>query len=124
MCGACVSVCPAYLVVSDERVTARGKLLTVKAMSRGERISREHAHRIFLCMRCKACEQVCQSKLELMSVFDTLEKELEAEHGKDLQEIEKFIKYAESTPEYDKLVERGLVLGAPRHGMGGGEADV
>jgi len=124
MCGACVSVCPAYLVVSDERVTARGKLLTVKAMSRGERISREHAHRIFLCMRCKACEQVCQSKLELMSVFDALEKELEAEYGKDLQEIEKFIKYAESTPEYDKLVERGLVLGAPRHGMGGGEADV
>ena len=124
MCGACVSVCPAYVVASDERVTARGKLLTVKAMARGQQISKEHAHRIFLCMRCKACEQVCQSKLELISVFDALEKELEELYGKDQQEIEKFIKYAESTPLYDKLVERGLVLGAPRHGMGGGEANV
>ena len=124
MCGACVGVCPAYLVVSDERVTARGKLQTVKAMTRGQPVSKEHAHRIFLCMRCKACEQVCQSKLELIPVFDALEKELEEMHGKDSQEIEKFIKYAESTPEYDELVERGLVLGAPRHGMEGEETDV
>jgi len=27
-------------------------------------------------------------------------------------------------PEYDKLVERGLVIGAPKHGMGGGASDV
>jgi ferredoxin len=124
MCGACVSVCPAYMIVGDERVTGRGKLLTVKAMARGARITKEHSDRIFLCMRCKACEQVCQSKLELISVYDALEKELERLHGKDEQEIEKFIRYAESTPEYDELVQRGLVLGAPKHGMGGGRADV
>jgi len=124
MCGACVSVCPAYLVVGDERVTGRGKLLTTKAMARGTKISKEHAHRMFLCMKCKACEQVCQSKLELVSAYEILEKELESEYGKDAAEIEKFIRYTENTKEYDDLIERGLVVGAPRHGMGGGASDV
>jgi FAD/FMN-containing dehydrogenase/ferredoxin len=124
MCGACVSVCPAYLAVNDERVTGRGKLLAVKTMARGSKISKEHSDRIFLCMKCKACEQVCQSKLELVAAYEALEKELEQMHGKDMQEIEKFIRYVENMPEYDKLVERGLVLGAPRHGMGGGASDV
>ncbi len=124
MCGACVSVCPAYMVVRDERVTARGKLLTAKAMARGEKISKEHAQRTFLCMRCKACEQVCQSKLDLISAYEILEEELEALCGKDAAEIEKFIRYTENTPEYDDLIKRGLVLGAPKHGMGGERADV
>jgi glycolate dehydrogenase FAD-linked subunit len=124
MCGACVSVCPAYLVVGDERVTARGKMLTAKAMARGAKISKEHAQRTFLCMRCKACEQVCQSKLDLISAFEILEGELESICGKDAADIEKFIRYTENTPEYDSLIERGLVLGAPKHGMGGGEPDV
>jgi FAD/FMN-containing dehydrogenase/ferredoxin len=124
MCGACVSVCPAYLVVNDERVTGRGKLLAIKTMARGSKISKEHSDRIFLCMKCKACEQVCQSKLELVSAYEALEKELEQMHGKDTQEIEKFVRYAENMPEYDKLVERGLVIGAPKHGMEGGASDV
>ena len=124
MCGACVSVCPAYLIVGDERVTGRGKLLTAKALARGTRISKEHSDMTFLCMRCKACEQVCQSKLELVSAYDILEKELEQLHGKDAKEIERFVKYVEETPEYDDLVKRGLVLGAPKHGMGGGTGDV
>ncbi len=124
MCGACIGVCPAYLVVGDERVTARGKLLTAKAMARGSKITKEHADRTFLCMRCKACEQICQSKLHLIDAFDVLEKELERMHGRDAQEIERFVKYAEGLPEYDRLIERGLVIGAPKHGMGGGDADV
>jgi FAD/FMN-containing dehydrogenase/ferredoxin len=124
MCGACVSVCPAYIAIGDERVTARGKLLTVKAMARGGEISKEHAHRTFLCMRCKACEQVCQSKLELVAAYDLLEKELEQIYGRDAAEIEKFTRYVESMPEYDQLIERGLVIGAPKHGMGGGRSDV
>jgi len=119
MCGACVSVCPAYLVVKDERVTARGKLLTAKAMARGEAISKEHSDRTFLCMRCKACEQVCQSKLELIKAYDELESTLEKIHGKNSREIDDFIRYTEATPEYDELIERGLVIGAPTRGMEG-----
>ncbi len=37
MCGACVGVCPAYLMTKDERVTARGKLLTARKWKRTAR---------------------------------------------------------------------------------------
>ncbi len=70
-------------------------------------------------MRCKACEQVCQSKLELIKAYDDLEAQLEKTQGKNSKEIEEFIRYAESRPEYDELIERGLVIGAPKHGMEG-----
>jgi Fe-S oxidoreductase len=123
MCGACVSVCPAYALTNDERVTARGKLLTAKTLVEGKEITREHAHRTFLCMRCKACEQVCQSKLELMTAYEDLEYRLEKVHGKDTAEIERFVRMAELSPRYEELVSRGLVLGAPKNGMGG-ERDV
>ena len=121
MCGACVGVCPAYLVTKDERVTARGKLLAARRMAQGKEISKEHAHRVFLCMRCKACEQVCQSKLHLIEVYEEMERRLEKEHGKDEEEIKRFVSLAEKSPAYDALVERGLVLGAPSKTVQGGK---
>jgi glycolate oxidase iron-sulfur subunit len=120
MCGACVAVCPAYNILGDERVTARGKLLTARTLIDGGEISAEHAQRTFLCMRCKACEQVCQSKLSLISAYDDLESRLEKLYKKDAKEIEAFVKFAESSEAYDELVKKGLVLGSPKNGMGGG----
>ncbi|UCE91197.1 MAG: FAD-binding protein [Methanobacteriota archaeon] len=119
MCGSCVSVCPAYLLTGDERVTARGKLLTAKAMAGGFQISEEHASRTFLCMRCKACEQVCQSRLELLPIYDEIERRLERTHGRDSLEIEEFLTFAENSRAYDELVRKGLVIGAPRSCPGG-----
>jgi Fe-S oxidoreductase len=124
MCGACVAVCPAYMVVGDERVTARGKLQTARLLDSGAKVSKEHAHRTFLCMRCHACEQVCQSKLELLPLYDALEAKLEKAHGKDVKEIDAFIKFTELTPEYDALLQRGLVIGSPKFGMKGGDRNV
>jgi ferredoxin len=121
MCGACVGVCPAYLLTKDERVTARGKLLAARQFALGDDITKEHAHRIFLCMRCKACEQVCQSKLHLIDVYDEMERRLAEKHGKDEEEIKRFVALAEQSPAYDALVERGLVLGAPSKSVQGGK---
>lgn len=120
MCGACVAVCPAYTIIGDERVTARGKLVTARKIIDGGEISEEHARRTFLCMRCKACEQVCQSKLGLMNAYDDLEARIEKKHKKDVAEIAAFVKFAESSEAYDELVKKGLVLGSPKNGMGGG----
>ncbi|MDW5562394.1 MAG: FAD-binding protein [Methanomassiliicoccus sp.] len=113
MCGACVGVCPAYTLTRDERVTARGKLLTARQMSTGKPISEEHAHLTFLCMRCKACEQVCQSKLALVPLYEIMERKLAQQHGRDDEQIKRFIEVAEHSAFYDALVDRGLVLGAP-----------
>jgi len=120
MCGACVGVCPAYLATKDERVTARGKLLTARSLANGAEITQEHAHRTFLCMRCKACEQVCQSKLHLIEVYDELEKRLEALHGKDEEEIKRFVEQTEHSNAYNALVERGFVLGSASQRVAGG----
>jgi Na+-translocating ferredoxin:NAD+ oxidoreductase RnfC subunit len=111
-------------MLGDERVTARGKLMTARAMASGARMTKEHAHRTFLCLRCKACEQVCQSKLELVPVYEALEKELESIHGKDASEIEQFVRFTEASSEFDSLIQKGLVVGAPKHGMGGARRDV
>ncbi|MBI0583555.1 MAG: FAD-binding protein [Methanomassiliicoccus sp.] len=120
MCGACVGVCPAYLLTKDERVTARGKLLTARWMSNGMAISEEHAHLTFLCMRCKACEQVCQSKLSLVPLYEEIEKRLAEKHGRDDEQVRRFIETAEHSAYYDALVDRGLVLGAAGKDIEGG----
>ena len=94
MCGACVGVCPAYLMTKDERVTARGKLLTARKMGSYGAVTAEHAHVTFLCMRCKACEQVCQSKLHLIPVYEEMEKRLAEQHGRDDEMIKRFVELA------------------------------
>jgi ferredoxin len=119
MCGACVGVCPAYAITKDERVTARGKLLTVRQMATGG-VSKEHAHIGALGMRCKACEQVCQSKLSLVPLYDEMEKRLAAKHGRDDEQVKRFIERAESSVCYDALVDRGLLLGAAGKNAEGG----
>jgi ferredoxin len=120
MCGACVGVCPAYLITKDERVTARGKLLTVRQMAAGG-VSQEHAHITFLCMRCKACEQVCQSKLHLVPLYEEMERRLAEKHGRNDEQVKRFIELVEHSPQYDALVDRGLVLGSAAKNAEGGE---
>lgn len=120
MCGACVGVCPAYMLTKDERVTARGKLLTARKMDTYGAVTKEHAHLTFLCMRCKACEQVCQSKLHLIPVYEEMEKRLAAMHGKDDEMVKRFVEQAENSAAYDALVDRGLVLGSPSKNVEGG----
>jgi ferredoxin len=120
MCGACVGVCPAYMLTKDERVTARGKLLTARNMDSYGAVTKEHAHATFLCMRCKACEQVCQSKLHLIPVYEEMERRLAEEHGKDDEMVKRFVALAENSAAYDALVDRGLVLGAASKNVEGG----
>lgn len=120
MCGACVGVCPAYMLTKDERVTARGKLLTARKMDTYGAVTKEHAHATFLCMRCKACEQVCQSKLHLIPVYEEMERRLEEQHGRNDEMVKRFVEQAENSAAYDALIDRGLVLGSPSKNVEGG----
>jgi FAD/FMN-containing dehydrogenase/ferredoxin len=120
MCGACVGVCPAYMLTKDERVTARGKLLTARRMDVYGAVTKEHAHATFLCMRCKACEQVCQSKLHLIPVYEEMERRLAEQHGKNDDMVKRFVEQAENSAAYDALVDRGLVLGSAGKNVEGG----
>ena len=95
-CGSCISVCPAYIDTQDERTTARGKLRLGKTILNGGPLTPEEANILFLCMHCGACTDVCQSRLDLVPVWDELEKRVEQIYGRDDQRVERFVKSVEA----------------------------
>jgi ferredoxin len=95
-CGSCISVCPAYIDTQDERTTARGKLRLGKQILQGGTISSEEANILFLCMHCGACTDVCQSRLDLVPVWNELERQVQENFGKDPERVERFVKSVEA----------------------------
>jgi FAD/FMN-containing dehydrogenase/ferredoxin len=106
-CGSCIPVCPAYIETNDERTTARGKLHLGKTLS-GGKLSVEEAQSLFLCMHCAACTDVCQSRLDLVPVWDELERRVEAQFGKDVPNVRKFVEAVEKK----KIMEVPYARGA------------
>ena len=94
-CGSCIPVCPAYIETGDERTTARGKLQLGLAMMRNQQLPMEAAQTLFLCMHCGACTDVCQSRLDLVPVWDELERRVEQRFGKEKEKVSEFFESVE-----------------------------
>jgi FAD/FMN-containing dehydrogenase/NAD-dependent dihydropyrimidine dehydrogenase PreA subunit len=105
-CGNCVAVCPAYLVTHNEAVTAKGKVALAKKLFEGKEVTREEAMQAFYCMQCKACEEICQTNLELMMLWDALEKRIEGKFGRPEEQITEFLKRVDDSQEYWDMVEK------------------
>ncbi len=105
-CGNCVAVCPAYLVTQNEAVTAKGKIALAKRLLAGHPVTREEAVNAFMCMHCRACEEICQTNLELMELWDALEKKLEGQFGWPETEIAVYLKKVDASRQYWDMVER------------------
>jgi FAD/FMN-containing dehydrogenase/ferredoxin len=105
-CGNCVAVCPAYLVTQNEAVTAKGKIALAKKLLAGETVGRDEAVNAFMCMHCKACERICQTNLELMTLWDALEKRLEGQFGWPETEIAEYLKKVDASDQYWEMVEQ------------------
>lgn len=105
-CGNCMAVCPAYLVTKNEELTAKGKIALAKKLTEGRDVTREEAENVFMCMHCRACESICQTNLELMMLWDALEKRMEGKVGRPEEKIVEFLKQVDSSPEYWEMVER------------------
>ncbi|MDM8000546.1 MAG: FAD-binding protein [Dehalococcoidia bacterium] len=105
-CGNCVAVCPAYLVTQNEAVTAKGKIALAKKLLAGHTVTREEAVNAFMCMRCRACEEICQTNLELMNLWDALEKKLEAQFGWPETQIAEYLRKVDASDEYWEMVEQ------------------
>lgn len=114
-CGNCMAECPAYLITKNEGVTAKGKIALAKKLLAGETVTREEANNAFLCMHCKACEEVCQTNLELMMLWDALEKRLESQFGRPEAKITEFLKKVDTSKEYWEMVEMNNSTTAFRH---------
>jgi glycolate dehydrogenase FAD-linked subunit len=105
-CGNCMAVCPAYLVTQNEAVTAKGKIALAKRLLAGETVTREEAVNAFMCMHCKACEEICQTNLELMMLWDALEKRLEGQFGWPETQIAEYLEKVDASKEYWEMVEQ------------------
>jgi FAD/FMN-containing dehydrogenase/NAD-dependent dihydropyrimidine dehydrogenase PreA subunit len=105
-CGNCIAVCPAYLVTGDEAVTAKGKLALAKKMLEGKHVTPEEAAQAFMCMHCKGCEEICQTNLELMMLWDELEKRIEGTFGRPDAQIADFLKKVDQSKEFWEMVDR------------------
>ena len=105
-CGNCLAVCPAYLVTQNEAVSAKGKLALAKKLLNNRKATREEAANAFMCMHCKACEEICQTNLELMNLWAALEKRIEGSFGRPQEQIPEFLKKVDESQDYWKMVER------------------
>ncbi|MCX5790030.1 MAG: 4Fe-4S dicluster domain-containing protein [Elusimicrobia bacterium] len=110
-CGFCLPVCPAYLVSRDERTTARGKLGLGLAGARGAKLSAKDVELLHSCMHCGACTAVCQSAIELVTVWPELEARAAAAAGaRPTAAIEAFVQSVEASADYTRLLRRGYMV--------------
>lgn len=103
-CGNCISVCPAYLETHDERTTARGKLWLARRVAEGKTIDQDESDMAFMCLRCRACAEVCQAQLPLMDAWEQLESMLAAQYDRPDEKIKTFLTDVERNPEYLQFV--------------------
>ena len=113
-CGACTAVCPAYLTERTELVTAKGKLFLLQQILNGSPVPRTAAEKAFLCLHCRLCEHVCQSKLSLVPVWESLESLLEKKFGRPEEKIKAFVAKVESLPAYTQVLDS---IGIPVNGI-------
>lgn len=104
-CGSCLADCPAYLVTGKEAVTAKGKIAFARKLLAGGETSQEEAWNAFMCLHCKACEEVCQVNLDLMSLWDALEEKVESRFSRPKAEISEFLRRVDESREYWDMVE-------------------
>jgi FAD/FMN-containing dehydrogenase/ferredoxin len=99
-CGACVSVCPAYLLTRDELATGRTKLKLFEAVQSGKAVSPAETARAFQCLHCSLCEEVCQTRLPLVDCYFALESLLEERFGRPDETLARFVESVDTNREW------------------------
>ena len=107
-CGDCLPVCPAYLITADETVVGRTKLRTGLKVLRHQPVDQRESDHTFLCMYCSACQDVCQSSLPLVSMYEKIEAKLAEQHGRPDNLIAEFLYQAQTSEAFYPFVGASL----------------
>lgn len=80
-CGYCRTVCPVFEQIGWESASPRGKIYYIKKLlqlrpSRQNLIDDDFVKRIFQCTLCVRCQEVCQTKIDMMRVWQAVRAEL------------------------------------------------
>jgi hypothetical protein len=59
-----------------------------------------------MCMNCKAREETCQTNLQLMNLWNTLESRVESKFGRLEAKISEFLKQVDESKECWNVVDR------------------
>ncbi|HJX70219.1 MAG TPA: (Fe-S)-binding protein [Dehalococcoidia bacterium] len=80
-CGNCRTVCPVFEQIGWESASPRGKIYYIKELlkqrpSKQNPIDDDFVKRIFQCTLCIRCQEVCQTKIDMMRVWQAVRAEL------------------------------------------------
>lgn len=70
-CGICLSHCPTFGLRREESQSPRGRIrLIERLLSQGTTLSAQEQQSLHDCLQCRACEQVCPSKMAYGELID------------------------------------------------------
>ncbi|MGZ5599977.1 MAG: (Fe-S)-binding protein [Methylobacter sp.] len=76
-CGVCVSSCPTFRLFQIDEETPRRRIRTIsKILVENQSISAEERMHLDNCLQCRACENVCPSRMAYGQLFDQAQAEL------------------------------------------------
>ncbi len=74
-CGLCQGVCPVYEEIKNENSTARGKLMQIWGVKKGDlRLNKKILQSLDLCLNCDKCKINCPSAVNTTGVFSKEKK--------------------------------------------------
>jgi len=76
-CGKCLSVCPVYRETRIETLSPRGKVALYRAVGEDDlEVGEVYAGRLYTCLMCEACREVCPSGVELDVILNQVRADL------------------------------------------------
>ena len=85
-CGFCLSTCPTYALLSDERDSPRGRIYLMKDMLESGEVRDTAVRHIDRCLSCLACTTSCPSGVDYMHLVDGARARIEAEYTRPLSD--------------------------------------
>src|SRR5260221_4283630 len=82
-CGSCLPACPTYLATGDEADSPRGRIVLMRALTRGEIGADDPAlvQHLDACLGCRGCEPVCPSGVAYGQGLEAARETLARERG-------------------------------------------
>lgn len=82
-CGFCLPACPTYLATGDEADSPRGRIVLMRALTRGEIGADDPAlvQHLDACLGCRGCEPVCPSGVAYGQGLEAARETLARQHG-------------------------------------------
>jgi glycolate dehydrogenase iron-sulfur subunit len=79
-CGVCLSVCPTFKLSNDEKQGPRQRVNSLRRLLQQHQELDDDARRnLESCVQCRACENVCPSKMDYAKLFDRAGEQLNKE---------------------------------------------